>query len=321
MATKTIKELFGVPSAITIEVPDTVPRFTVKPIKNYLFRTNLVRDMLVFWRNNYRSCMLTGHKGSGKTSIVDQWHQRMGVNLETMTGNGKTQFEDLFGQLVPTDSGSLIWRDGPVASAARHGHSVLINEYNAIPEDLQLALNDVAHEGGTITLPQAGEQFQPKEGFRLFATINPKGSNDFLYKGRKEMDASNKERFFWIKVTYGTRQEEMDIVANEWRTHADGMEEATIAAFAKSMVDVAEEVRARANSTGSDAIPEILSTRVLCNWAKYWIEYVNQDKATHIGLERALTNSSRHEVAYAIHQIVAEKTNIPSPYTATGMVM
>lgn len=326
MATKSILDLFGIQSSMGIECPDKPPRFKPTAIQHYVFRTDLVRDMLVFWRNNWRACMLTGHKGSGKTSIVEQMHERMGVNLESLVGHGKMTIEDLFGQLVPTESGSLIWRDGPVASAARHGHSVIINEFNAIPEDLQLALMEVAHQGAPITLPQAGQQFQPAPGFRIFATINPKGSNDFMYKGRKEIDAALKERFFWIKVPYGTRAEEEKILSNVWRayvTAADGdlgIEEGTMASFVKAQIDVAEVVRARANSTGPDAIPEILSTRVLCNWAMYWIEYANQAKPMHIGLERALTNSSRHEVAYAIHKIVEEKTNVPSPYTLTGTV-
>ncbi len=305
-------------STVQIEVQDAPPIYKVTPLDNYVFREDLIRDMLVFWRLNFRSCMLTGHKGSGKTSIVEQFHHRVGSNLQVMTGNGKTTLEALFGQYVLNEQGKLVWQDAPVTSAARHGHSVLINEFNAMPEDVQIALNDVAHEGAPISLPEAGEQFMPAQGFRIYGTINPKGSNDFMYRGRKEMDAALKERFFWINVSYGTRAEEEAILLSVWRKYSG-----TIAEDAKllvgKMLDVAEAIRQKSESTGADAIPEIISTRVLCNWAIFWIQYAKRPGAAHMGLQRALTFSCRPEVAYQIHKIVELQTSVPSPYKLSGM--
>lgn len=275
--------------------------------------------MLVFWRLQQRSCMLTGHKGSGKTSIVEQFHLKVNVNLMSMTGNGKTSLEALFGQYVLNGEGKLVWQDGPVTAAARNGHSVLINEFNAIPEDVQIALNDVAHEGAPITLPEAGEQFMPAQGFRIYATINPKGANDFMYRGRKDMDAALKERFFWISVDYGTRDEEKAILLKVWKEHSN-TESEVIEPVVDQMLDVAEAIRLQANSTGADAIPEIISTRVLINWAVYWIQYSKRSGAVHMGLQRALTFSCRPEVAYQIHKIVEISTSVPSPYSLPGTV-
>lgn len=318
MSKKTIQELFGAKSLALIEVQDSPPIHEVTPIENYVFREVLIRDMLVFWRLEMRSCMLTGHKGSGKTSIVEQFHHRLGVNLQTMTGNGKTNLEALFGQYVLNGDGKLVWQDGPVTSAARAGHSVLINEFNAIPEDVQIALNDVAHEGSPITLPEAGEQFMPAQGFRIYGTVNPRGANDFLYRGRKEIDAALKERFFWVQVDYGTRQEEEQILLNVWRANcADGDE--ALMKFITWQLDVADAIRMQSQSTGADAIPEIISTRVLCNWARYWFQYSKLPGNIHLGLQRALTFGCRPEVAYAIHKIVEMKTSVPSPYTMAGM--
>ena len=296
-----------------MNVSDTPPTWSVTPIDGYVFRANLIRDMLIYWGLGDRSCMLTGHKGCGKTSLVEQFHYQLNANLLSMTGNGKTGLEALFGQYVMNGDGKLIWQDGPVALAARSGYSVLINEFNAMPEDVQIALNDLAHNGSPITLPECGEQFMPEPGFRLFCSINPKGSNDFMYRGRKEMDAALKERFFWIAVEYGSADEEEAIVRGIWQKNSNLAESACVA-FAKQMVEVATAVRLAAVSTGADAIPEIISTRVLCNWARYWIAYARNPGSTHLGLQRALTHGCRPEVACQIHKIVEAVTSVPSPY-------
>ena len=319
MTKKSIQQLFGVNSAVQIEVQDIEPKYGVTPIQNYVYREDLVRDMLVFWRLGLRSCMLTGHKGSGKTSIVEQFHDKLQVNLQTMTGNGKTTLEALFGQYVLDQNGKLIWQDGPVANAARHGHSILINEFNAIPEDVQISLNDVAHEGSPISLPETGEQFMPAEGFRLYCTINPKGSNDFMYRGRKEMDAALKERFFWIRVPYGTTAEEKTILMGVWEKFT-GSKDQDHEYIVDQMLQVAANIRQLSQSTGEDAIPEIISTRVLVNWSIFWIQYQKRSGAAHLGLERALTFGCRPEVAYKIHKIVELHTSVPSPYTLSSLM-
>jgi cobaltochelatase CobS len=315
---KTIKELFGVESKSAMEISDAPVKYAVQRKENYVFRKDLLRDMLIFWNLGRRSAMLTGHKGSGKTSIVEQFHNRLNINLQILTGNGKTGLEALFGQYLPNESGSLTWQDGPVTSAARHGHSVLINEFNAIPEDVQIALNDVCHEGSVITL-ESGEHMMPSEGFRVYATINPKGSADYMYRGRKEMDAALKERFFWINVGYADPAEEQKILRSVWTDIIMETEDAADM-YVPQMMAVAQRVRAQAQSTGADAIPEIISTRVLENWAIYWAMYANESGSAHKGLQRALTYGCRPEVATVIHQIVSEETAQPSPYKLGALI-
>ena len=312
MATKPLKELFGVNSQQSMDVGDQPPKYRASPIDSYVFRPSALSDVLLYWRLRRRACMITGHKGCGKTSLVEQFHLRVNQDLVQMTGNGKTNLEALFGQYVLNSAGNLEWQDGPVTMAARQGFSVLINEFNAIPEDVQIALNDVAHEGAPFAIPEKGEQFMPAPGFRIFGTINPKGANDFMYRGRKEMDAALKERWFWINLDYGTEEEEKKIVLAIWKKH--GVDEVIAKPLVEQMLAVARDVRDSAERTDASAIPEIISTRVLVNWAEYWSCLRSKEGAVHLALQRALTFGCRPEVAFAIHAIVATRTSVPSPY-------
>jgi MoxR-like ATPase len=309
-----LKELFGTDSKLKIEGGLIQPQYSVPAIDNYVFRKSLVRDMTVFWRLGRRACMLSGEKGSGKTSIVEQWHNRLNINLRTITGNSKMTLEALFGQYIPSSDGTLIWVDGPITDAARNGYSVLINEFNALEPGLQLSLNDIAHDGSVFCVQDRGEQFIPAEGFRLYCTINPKGLNDHLYQGRKEIDASSKERFFWIAVEYGSEKEELEIVMSAWKEAAGNIDDIT-KELCKNIVDVGRETRVRSQQTGPTNIPEIISTRIMCQWANLWVNYshIENGGAPHYALQRAFTNSLRPEVAKAIHDIVKEKTSIPTP--------
>ena len=310
---KAISQLFGIPTAATIECGDAL-NLHIKPNHDYVFRKELIRDLLVFFRVGRRSCMLTGHKGSGKTTLIEQLYQRIGINIYSMTGNGKTTLESLIGQYVMKEDGSLAWQDSPLVKAAREGSAILINEFNAMPEDVQLALNDIAETGAPISIPEKGEIFQPAEGFKLYATINPKGASSYMYKGRKELDSSLRERFFWIVVPYASREEEKNILLKTW-AECTGEDAESYTALCDQILNVAERVRHLNKSTGEDAISEILSTRVLVNWSIYWTAYRKVSGAVHIALQRALTGSCAPEVAYTIHKLVEIEVGVPSPLT------
>ena len=106
---------------------------------------------------------------------------------------------------------------------------------------------------------------------------------------------------------------------NVWTSQVED-DPAELKIFVGQMLDVAGDVRALANSTGRDAIPEIISTRVLCNWATYWIQYTDFADSAHKGLERALTNGCSPIVRYTLHKLVSDHTGQPSPYSLNSIV-
>lgn len=320
MAQKTVRELFNIPSDKVIIIPDAQPSAGAVANPHYVFTRDIVRDLMVFWALGLRAMMLIGHKGTGKTSVIEQFHERMRVNLHVATGSADTTLEHLFGQYVLTPSGSLEWKDGPVSLAARFGESVLINEFNTLPYAIQSSLMDACHTGSRLTIPGLNESIQPMEGFRVYGTMNPKGGLSGQYRGRNELDAAFRERFFHVQVGYPSQDEEIEIVTAAWvATMRDSSKTAQFRELASKQVEVAHRVRALANSARADCLPEVISTRTLCTWAKVWAAYNNfrEVNAVHASLQRALTNGSDHAASFVIHQIVQEVMGVNSPVKMT----
>lgn len=314
---KTIAELFGIPSSMQIACRSEPPPKEAGAVRvdpDYVFRTDVVRDLAIFWTDPWeRAAMMIGPKGSGKTTVVEQWHARTCTPLYVVNGHKRITQEELFGQYLPTDGGGLVWQDGPVLRAAREGASVLINELNAIESGITIALNDIAQAGSRVTNPVTGEVFDPAEGFRIFGTMNPVGRDAVQYQ-RQELDPSTRERFFWIEVGYPTETEEIAIVGKEFALMSDLGDGATMS-MAKMMVELAGEVRATSVAANGrpDAIPETISTRVLRRWARYWARMYRRPGSAHESLRRALTASCEPAVAEAIHELVRLKFNVADP--------
>src|SRR6516225_976085 len=122
MATKTLKELVGIDSSAEFDVGDSELEpngglMLADP--HYVWRKDLVRDMVAFWLMGERCMMLTGPKGSGKTTLPEQWHAKLRHPLWSIDGHKGVTFDDLFGQYLPNKQGGLDWHDGPIVRAAR----------------------------------------------------------------------------------------------------------------------------------------------------------------------------------------------------------
>lgn len=311
MATMTLRELVGIDSGTEIEVGDTELKpdeglMLVDP--HYVWRKDLVRDMTAFWLIGERCMMLTGPKGSGKTTLPEQWHAKLRHPLWTIGGHKGITVDDLFGQFLPNKEGGLDWRDGPLIRAARIGGSVLINEVNAIDPRVSIILNDIAQNGSVVTIPQTGEAIFPAPGFRIFLTANPAGT---IYAGRQEMDSSTRERAYHVWVPFMPEADEIAHVRDRL-LYAGLTDRGEATDLATKMVEVAKAVRATSLEVSgkADAIPETLSTRVLAKWARYWVALQNHPGAVHRGLERALTTSCSKPVRDAIHAHVTTEFGV-----------
>lgn len=295
----------------------------VIPIKDYVFRMEFVRDMLLFWTMpGERACMLAGPPGCGKTTGVEQWHERLNWPILVVNAHKKMRAEDLFAEMLPNEKGGLDFVDRPLVQAARNGWSVLINELNAADPGVTIALNDIAQAGSRIVIPQTGEIIEPHEDFRIFGTMNPPGRSGVSHHGRQPMDASTRERFMWLEMDYPSEEDEVKVILNAVRPLLGDSDDpdspdpaAAFAMIATRMVQTANEVRRQGigRSDRPDAIADTMSTRVLARWARYWIGYGKLPGAPHVALRRAFTDGCEPEVAEAIHALVTLKCNVADP--------
>ena len=102
--------------------------------------------------------LLQGDRGSGKTHDVFAFARARSLPLVLLAGHEGIQAIDMLGHLVPYGSGSLVWKDGPLAEAFRRAASekvvLLIDEVLRIPQrELSVLLTALTPFEGHYHLP------------------------------------------------------------------------------------------------------------------------------------------------------------------------
>jgi len=308
-------QTFGIATPAPIQIPgnDQPGPFTPPVNPEYFFRRDLVFDMVNFFVCGDVAMYLTGHKGSGKSTLVEQYHARLNLPLYSVNVNPRTEIADLIGHWVLKGQEGMQFHYGPVARAAKEGASVLLDEYNLLDPGIASGLNG-ALEGKEFYIPETEEVIRPREGFRIFATGNHDDGAG-VYRGRQQGDAANEDRFWFLNVGYPTRDEEIPLVKRIWLEA--GLDDSMSSQFATGMVEIANKLRALfiGSSDAADAIEVTMSTRSLLRWARLSVLFRGVERRgsqpIHYALERALTNRPiSPETKVAIHEIVKDVMGI-----------
>jgi cobaltochelatase CobS len=216
--------------------------------------------------------------------------------------------------------GGMKFVDGPLITAARHGISVCLDEYNLIDPGEASGLNAFL-EGKPYTVPETGEVIVPKPGFRIFGTMNPKSAG---YRGRQKQDMANDDRFCDLFVSYMEPALETPLVktlieriAVAARTNPDPQ---ALQKQAEQFVSVANAIRAKymGDSDGPDALPCTMSTRTLLRWVE-WTQLITGLKArgafpgnksaAHAALRTVLSSRQESAVQLALHALLTTTLN------------
>jgi MoxR-like ATPase len=137
------------------------------------------------------SVLLTGEKGSGKTTVAKDVTHSLGLTFFSLSMTRQTTLSHLLGFM--NVNGTYI--PNQVRKAAENGGVVLLDEIDASDPNVILSLNTI--ENGYIAFPDQVVELHPK--FRLMATSNPQ-DNHRDYNGRAKLDASTVDRFDIIDV-------------------------------------------------------------------------------------------------------------------------
>jgi cobaltochelatase CobS len=303
---KTIKELFGVGPAVNIDYPGEVGPFVPAVESSYQFRDELVRRLLL-WHGGIagRNLLVQGPTGSGKSSLIEQFANRMGIAVYRVPCHGRSEFSDFTGQLVIKQDGSTEFVHGALPMAMKTGGVILFDEINFLPPSVSGALNTVL-DGGPLLLPETGEVIEPHASFRVAATGNAvdQGDDASLYRGTQRMNLAMLQRFLMAKVGYLTPMEEA-VVLNKVAPRLPSQ-------LIQSLVKTADDVR-EAFLKGD--IETVLSTRTMVKMsrvleARLPLVMKNAMEETKFALRFTLLDGVKAEDAKAIEGTL-ERRGIP----------
>lgn len=187
-------------------------------IEKYKHRQDVVENIAYYLQERLSGIttdgiILEGPSGSGKSSSLRQFLAILNYPIHSEVGVANSEREVLLGRLDPIN-GSLVFKDGPLTTAARHGHAFLFEERDCAPADVNKGLNNVL-DGYDIHLPESGngERVPLSKGFFFAATQNTTGGNDFSGESpaAQLQDSSSEDRFYRVYVPYMDQDDEVEV--------------------------------------------------------------------------------------------------------------
>lgn len=163
-----------------------------------------------------KKVMLTGHTGTGKTSLFHQLAALLGVPVIRQNMNGQTTVGDFVG-LWTVQGGQTVWVDGALTMAMRYGWWVVVDEIDFAEAQILSVLNSVLEKDGILMLKEKGHEIvHPHPNFRLLSTANTAGCMQryrSLYQGTNILNEAFLDRWRVYHVDYLPAKNEAEVVA------------------------------------------------------------------------------------------------------------
>ena len=135
--------------------------------------------------------LLTGSKGTGKTTLAMQVAEHLKYTFFSMSMTRQTTLSHLLGFI--NVNGKYI--PSQLYKAVTEGGVFLLDEIDAGDANVLLCLNTI--ENGYVAFPEGIVNLH--KNFRLLASSNPKNAHD-SYVGRNKLDAATLDRFDIIDI-------------------------------------------------------------------------------------------------------------------------
>jgi cobaltochelatase CobS len=200
IATKTVKELFGVTvkgldgKPLQVQVWDAQDTPAVDP--NYIWDAEILGDVLVSLQNG-RPVWCAGPRGTGKTMFWKNLAGKLGRPFVRVSFDGGLEKQDIIGGDI-AKRGDVVYRKGIILQAiARPGTIILLDEVSFARAEHVASLHALTEEDGSLTVNETGEHLVPAEGVIWAVADNTAGHGDRsgTYKDTKRMNSAFLDRF------------------------------------------------------------------------------------------------------------------------------
>ncbi len=241
-----------------IDDVDPVLKPFISQTKYHKFTDERVMDLLEYHLSGFKdgSFYITGDRGVGKSSGVEQFYSRLGIPVVRVNGHANMEISDLIGMFQIVD-GDTKWIDGPLTLAARHGAIFLMDEADALLPEVLIGLNQVM-ERSSFTIPELQEEIQLHNMFRLIFAGNTAGYGDESgeYDGTSKQNSASMDRFSFAHWVHPCMTDEMEIIRNHTGFPIE------VEPFVAAAIQGACDTRKADNETPS------ISTRSLIRWVR-----------------------------------------------------
>ena len=245
--------------------------------------------------------MLTGHTGTGKSSLYAQIAARLNQPVLRVNMNNQATISDFVG-LWTVKAGETIWVDGALPWCMKNGVWLIIDEIDFAEPAILSVLNSVLERGGMLHLKEKGDEVvRAHKNFRICATANTAGCmSEFrhLYQGTNILNEAFMDRWRVYVVAYMEAAAEAAVLKNT----VTGMTER----IAASMVDIANACR---KSFVEEDLASSFSTRRLLDWGYLLVRYAGKYRAEAPlkAAEAAIFSKVSKEDKIAIEGIIQRK--------------
>ncbi|WP_419833704.1 AAA family ATPase [Endozoicomonas atrinae] len=190
--------------------------------ENYVFRTDLLVPVLLALTDNTKA-WISGHTGTGKSTLVKQVAARMAWPVITLSLDGEITRMDLIGRdSLTTKDGKTVSQfvDGVLPRAFSQPCILLCDEIDFVRDDIAYTLQTALNENEVTVTEDGGRVVRATEWSRIIATANTLGQGDDsgLYRGAKVQSQAFLDRFTtWIEVPYMAEGEERNLITNAYK--------------------------------------------------------------------------------------------------------
>jgi len=258
----------------------------------HVFNKSLVRRILLSMKGGDTSYMLVGDKGTGKTSLITQLHNRLNKPMINITGSTGVDDTHLLG-CKTIKNGDVQEVDGVLSYAYRHGLTCNIDEICTLRPGVLVGINDILQGDSVINLKHHGidPNLNPREllnvdggmtivkhpMFRLFATDNTGGKQqrDARFSGVNAQNSAVRSRFTSFKVGFMTPEEEMKALKGVADAYAVKRKVTKMDdLFIQQLVEFAFRFR---KAFAMEEACDNISFREIQRWAYKWMMYSDAD--------------------------------------------